>query len=126
MVPTPTLDFITNQLKDQESIPVGGRLRLFWRKWKAIEAPNYVVRLLRRGNSLPFKRKLDGLPPLRTVKECPAGLVSGYRNDPVKHSILLDKINELLVKKAIAPMPAESPGFFNRVFLVDKKGGVTG
>ena len=119
----PSLGDIEAQLADQAAIPVGGRLKRFWRKWAALGAPKHIVRLLRRGYALPFKKQIADLPPLRVVHDCPQGLRSGYLTDQVKQAVLDQKIAELLVKNAIVPMPEDEPGFFSRVFLVDKKDG---
>lgn len=120
---TPTLELIAAALERQASIPVGGRLRFFWRKWRALGASKRVVRTLRKGYLLPFRKGSAGLVTPELVDQCPTGLISGYPHDPLKQSVLEEKVAELLSKNAIAPAPVGTKCFFNRVFLVDKKGG---
>ena len=38
----------------QDAIPVGGRLRFFWRRWQEIGASRRVCRWFRKGYALPF------------------------------------------------------------------------
>ena len=46
-----------------------------------------------------------------------------YSSDPVRHEALHGKVEELLAKSAIEPLPVGQLAFFNRVFLVPKKTG---
>ena len=43
-------------LDEQKATPVGGRLRLFWKKWKEIGAPKRVYSWFCRGYRLPFSK----------------------------------------------------------------------
>ena len=43
------------QLATQAKIPVGGRLRFFWKAWRTISASNRIARWLNRGYRLPEK-----------------------------------------------------------------------
>ena len=44
------------------NLPVGGRLRFFWRTWQTFGASHRVVRWLRFGYPLPFYKDHRGLP----------------------------------------------------------------
>ena len=117
------LTAIVQKLAEQSSIPVGGRLKFFWRQWRKLGAPKKVVRWLRKGYALPFKREAGqgAYVPLATT--CPAGLITSYKKGSDKDLALQSKIQELLDKKAIVEVPADQPGFHNRVFLRPKKTG---
>ena len=81
------------------------------------------MRWLRKGYALPFKREAGqgAYAPLATT--CPAGLITSYKKGSDKDLALQSKIQELLDKKAIVEVPADQPGFHNRVFLRPKKTG---
>ena len=104
-------------------IPVGGRLRFFWRKWQLLGASKRVVRWLRLGYPLPFRLDHRGLPvtpPL--LVHPPPNLVTFYQ-DPVKQGHLDRMLDELVTKHAIQEIPHTDPAYFSRVFLVPKKNG---
>ena len=107
-------------LDAQKRVPVGGRLKLFWKKWKAVGAPKKVYSLFRRGYKLPFT-KIDRAAAdnmLKTV--CPDFLLSKYGLGSVKQQALTKLVEQLLEKGAIARVPAGTPVVFNRVFLRPK------
>ena len=87
---------IEQKLKQQSTIPVGGRLRFFWQQWRKLGAPKKVIRWLRKGYALPFKRD-EGQGKLVTLTDtCPAGLVTEYKAGSEKDVALRAKIQELL------------------------------
>ena len=102
------------------NLPVGGRLRFFWKHWQSIGASKQVVRWLRDGYMLPFRLNHRGLPvtpPLQ--RHPPSNLVTSY-SDPVKQAQLDKMLHELLEKQAIREVPLSTPVHFSRVFLVPK------
>ena len=107
-------------LDAQKRVPVGGRLKFFWKKWKAIGAPKKVYSWLRRGYKLPFTKvgraAADNM--LKTV--CPDFLFSKYGLGSVKQQALTKLVEQLLEKGAIARVPVGTPVVFNRVFLRPK------
>ena len=105
------------------NLPVGGRLRCYWKHWQSIGASKQVVRWLRDGYMLPFRLNQRGLPvtpPLQ--RRPPPNLVTSY-SDPVKQAQLDKMLHELLDKRAIREVPLSTPVHFSRVFLVPKKNG---
>ena len=120
---TGRLALIKSKLAAQSAIPVGGRLRFFWRQWRALGAPKKVVRWLRKGYALPFRREAGQGESIALSETCPTGLITCYKAGSEKQLALHAKIQELLVKKAIAPVPAGFKAFHNRVFLRAKKTG---
>ena len=114
---------IEQKLKQQSMIPVGGRLRFFWQQWRKLGAPKKVIRWLRKGYALPFKRDAGQGKLITLTETCPAGLVTEYKAGSEKDVALRAKIQELLDKRAIAQVPEGQKGFHNRVFLRPKKTG---
>ena len=57
----------TNSMLHVSSLPVGGRLREYWRHWQSIGASKQVVRWLRDGYMLPFRLNHRGLPVVPRV-----------------------------------------------------------
>ena len=76
-----------------------------------------MVSVLRDGYRIPF---LDHkLPPLSpTPRDFPS-----YLGDREKFLALQGEVTELLAKQAIKEVTSETPGFYNRLFLVPKKEG---
>ena len=107
----------------QDSVPVGGRLRMFWQEWQLIGASRKVVRWFRKGYPLPFSPDGRELALRHVSTHSPAHLMVDYSSDPVRHEALHGKVEELLAKSAIEPLPVGQLAFFNRVFLVPKKTG---
>ena len=114
-----------NQLiSSSESLPVGGRLSLFWTKWKQMGATKRVTRWLQKGYFLPFHKSRQGvliLPPVTTNPN--PDLNTSYGKDSDKEQALNVMIKDLLVKNAIQPISNETKAFFSRVFLVPKRTG---
>ena len=117
------LNIIKERVAQQQSIPVGGRLKLFWREWRKAGAPKSTVRWLRKGYPLPFRRPMGQQPEVKLLMRSPKGLLTNYRLGSEKQLALECKINELLAKGAIQEMPESQPGFFSRVFLRAKRTG---
>ena len=83
-------------IKDQEHIPVGGKLQRFWRAWKAIKASKKVVRWARKGYRLPFIP--DGEIQARAFLRfsAPQTLIPSYAADSVKGKALSEMLTTLL------------------------------
>ena len=95
--------------------PVGGRLRHFWERWQQMGAHDWVVSILRRGYNLQFRQK----PPL---SDHPT--IQSSSKDPLRTKILEDIVGDLLQKRAIEEVKdTHSPGFYSRLFFVQKKTG---
>ena len=95
--------------------PVGGRLQHYWENWKCIGTESWVLSVLHEGYFLPFG---DGLPPL-TVS--PPDM--SYSSSHPRFQALLTQVEALLLKSAIEPVLAVTPGFYSRLFLAPKKSG---
>ena len=116
---------LSDPVVNTSDLPVGGRLRHFWRQWQKLGASKRVVRWLRFGYPLPFhvnERGIPVTPPL--VNHPPPNLITWYQ-DPVKQTHLDSMLNELVAKRAIEEIPLSQRDsvFFSRVFLVPKKNG---
>ena len=92
-------------IKDQEHIPVGGKLQHFWRAWKAIKASKKVVRWARKGYRLPFIP--DGEIQARAFLRfsAPQTLIPSYAADSVKGKALSEMLTSLLQKSVIEQVP---------------------
>ena len=117
------LEQLQCQRKLQDSLPVGGRLLQFWQAWRAIDASRKVVRWFREGYRLPFIENGRNLAAQWFTRASPPHLMPNYSGDPLKQAALLEMIEDLLVKRAVVPLPVGEFAFFNRVFLVPKKTG---
>ena len=111
------------RVAEQENLPVGGRLKFYWREWRKAGAPKSTVRWLQRGYPLPFRKNQGRPPDIKLSMQSPKGLMTNYRLGSEKQLALQCKINELLAKQAIVEMPESQPGFFSRVFLRAKRTG---
>ena len=120
---TPHLADIRARIAQLSHIPVGGRLRLFWRRWRELGASKKVIRWIRKGYSLPFILDQSHLPPLKLMTACPPGLATNYEKGSEKQIALDILISQLLAKKVIEPVPSKQPCFFSRVFLRPKPNG---
>ena len=94
--------------------PVGGCLHLFWQKWQAIQADEWVVSILWDGYFLPF----DSAPPLTADPPCLSYSAAHPLFQDMSHHIQL-----LLEKRAIEEIPRSTPGFYSWIFLAPKKSG---
>ena len=98
------------------SLRVGGCLALHWRRWQAIGAETWVVTVLRDGYRVPF---LDSPPPLsRTQVSFPT-----YRAGSPQAQALQQEIEGMLAKGALEIARDPGPGFYSRLFLVEKASG---
>ena len=95
---------------------VGGCLALHWRRWQAIGAETWVVTVLRDGYRVPF---LDSPPPLsRTLVSFPT-----YRAGSPRAQALRQEIEGMLAKGALEIARDTGPGFYSRLFQVEKASG---
>ena len=95
-----------------ETLPVGGRLQLFWRTWTSWGSSPRVVSILKEGSALPFKIK----PPLTRSPM----IVSSYAN-PLRDFHLQEPLHSLLQKLVVEKVRVRSSlAFYNRLFLVPK------
>ena len=75
-----------------------------------------MVTTIRRGYRLPF---LESPPPLSPVpREFPT-----YRGDPLRSLALEEQVQTLVEKGALEVVSDPSPGFYSRLFLVEKASG---
>ena len=97
------------------SHPVGARLQKFWSVWERHGAEPWVVQVLKVGYQIPFHT----LPPLSPYpQEYPS-----YLGNREKFQVLEKEVAEMLQKEAIEEVSAGTPGFYNRLFLVQKASG---
>ena len=103
---------------DETTLPlrVGGCLAPHWRRWQAIGAESWVVTVLRDGYCVPF---LDSPPPLsRTLVSFPT-----YRAGSPGAQALRQEVDGMLAKGALEITRDPGPGFYSRLFLVEKASG---
>ena len=97
------------------AVKVGGCLSVHWRRWQAVGADSWTVSVLRDGYRLPF----ESPPPLtRTPILFPA-----YRPGSPQSLALRQEIEKMLAKGALEIVPDPGPGFYSRLFLVEKATG---
>ena len=88
---------------------------MHWRRWQAVGADSWTVSVLRDGYRLPF----ESPPPLtRTPILFPA-----YRPGSPQSLALRQEIEKMLAKGALEIVPDPGPGFYSRLFLVEKATG---
>ena len=98
------------------SMRVGGCLSSHWRRWQEIGAETWVVTVLRDGYRVPFK---DSPPPLaRTPVSFPT-----YRAGSPRAQALRQEVEAMLAKGALEIARDPGPGFYSRLFLVEKATG---
>ena len=103
---------------DGSSLPlrVGGCLAPHWRRWQAIGAESWVVTVLWDGYRVPFT---DSPPPLsRTPVSFPT-----YRAGSPRAKALQQEVEGMLAKGALEIARDPGPGFYSRLFLVEKASG---
>ena len=98
------------------TLRVGGCLASKWRAWRKAGAEPWTVKTLQKGYRLPF---LQDLPPLVPVPKA----FPSYRSDPVKARALSDEVEAMMEKGALEEAPPHTPGFYSRLFLVEKSTG---
>ena len=97
-------------------VRVGGCLSSHWRSWQDIGAETWVVTVLRDGYRVPFK---DSPPPLaRTPVSFPT-----YRAGSPRAQALRQEVEVMLAKGALEIARDPGPGFYSRLFLVEKATG---
>ena len=97
-------------------VRVGGCLAPHWRRWQAIGAESWVVTVLRDGYRVPFK---DSPPPLsRTPVSFPT-----YWADSPRAQALRQEVEGMLAKGDLEIARDPGPGFYIRLFLVEKASG---
>ena len=95
---------------------VGGCLSPHWRRWQEIGAETWVVTVLRDGYRVPFK---DSPPPLaRTPVSFPTYLAGSPRAQALRQ-----EVEAMLAKGALEIARDPGPGFYSRLFLVEKATG---
>ena len=95
---------------------VGGCLSSHWRRWQEIGAETWVVTVLRDGYRVSFK---DSPPPLaRTPVSFPT-----YRAGSPRAQALRQEVEAMLAKGALEIARDPGPGFYSRLFLVEKATG---
>ena len=95
---------------------VGGCLAHHWRQWSAIGADPWVVSVLRDGYRIPLA---DLPPPLATS---PARFPTYRPGSEQAHSLLME-IDTMVTKGVLEIVPDPDPGFYSRLFLVEKASG---
>ena len=97
------------------AVKVGGCLSVHWRRWQAVGADTWTMSVLRDDYRLPF----ESPPPLtRTPILFPA-----YRPGSPQSLVLHQEIEKMLAKGALEIVPDPGPGFYSRLFLVEKATG---
>ena len=95
---------------------VGGCLSPHWRRWQEIGAETWVVTVLRDGYRVPFK---DSPPPLARI---PVSFPT-YRAGSPRAQALRQEVEAMLAKGALEIARDPGPGFYSRLFLVEKATG---
>ena len=105
-------------LPDGDLLPVrvGCCLARHWRQWQAIGAETWVVTVLRDGYRVPFT---DSPPPLART---PVSF-STYRAGSPRAQALRQEVEAMLAKGALEIARDPGPGFYSRLFLVEKATG---
>ena len=85
---------------------------MHWRRWQAVGADSWTVSVLQDGYRLPFES-----PPLLTQTPI---LFPAYRPGSPQSLALRQEIEKMLAKGALEIVPDRGPGFYSRLFLVEK------
>ena len=95
---------------------VGGCLSAHWKRWQSIGTSSWVLSVLRDGYRIPF---LDSPPPLSRY---PVSFPTYRAGSP--HSLALrQEVEKMLSKDALEIILDPGPGFYSRLFLVEKVTG---
>ena len=106
-----------NKGAGSQHLIIGARLKEFWRVWEEKSIDPWVVQVLKEGYQIPFiDQKPPPLAPL--PREYPA-----HSGNKEKFLALQKEVEELEEKEAIEIVKSQTPGFYNRLFLVPKPGG---
>ena len=119
----PTLEAVGSEVTTSTSLPVGGRLKQFWREWQQVGAPKRIVSWLRQGYPLAFRLNNQGLPITPPLFTNPLPHLVSHYADPVKQAALDTMIDELIQKRAARLIDHDVPVHFSSAFLVPKKNG---
>ena len=95
---------------------VGGCLSPHWRQWQAIGAETWVVTVLRDGYRIPFT---NSPPPLART---PVSFPTYWAGSP-RAQALRQEVEAMLAKGALEIARDPGPGFYSRLFLVEKATG---
>ena len=95
---------------------VGGCLARHWRQWQAIGAETWVVTVLWDGYRVPF---MDSPPPLARTPV----LFPTYRTGSPRAQALWQEVEAMLAKGTLEIARDPGPGFYSRLFLVEKATG---
>ena len=97
-------------------VRVGGCLSRHWRQWQAVGEETWMVTVLPDGYRVPFK---DSPPPLsRTPVSFPT-----CRAGSPRAQALRQEVEAMLAKGALEIARDPGPGFYSRLFLVEKATG---
>ena len=97
-------------------VRVGGCLAPHCRRWQAIGAESWVVTVLRDGYRVPFP---DSPPPLSRTSVS----FLTYRAGSPRAQALRQEVETMLAKEALEIARDPGPGFYSRLFLVEKASG---
>ena len=95
---------------------IRGCLASHWRRWQAIGAESWVVTVLRDGYRVPFT---DSPPPLSRT---PVSFPTYWAGSP-RAQALRQEVEVMLAKGALEIARDLGPGFYSRLFLVEKASG---
>ena len=95
----------------------GGCLSPHWSCWQSIGASSWVLSVLRDGYHIPF---LDSPPPLSRY---PVSFPT-YRAGSPRSLALHQEVKKMLSKDALEIVLDPGPGFYSRLFLVEKVTGL--
>ena len=115
--------FERDLIASQSHIPVGGKLRHFWREWQTINASNKVVRWCLKGYRLPFAPDGERRATCLLTDVCPPTLITSYPPLSEKGLALSEMLDSLLQKQVIDEVLPTQFCFFNIVFLRPKPNG---
>ena len=94
----------------------GGCLSAHWKRWQSIGASSWVLSVLRDGYRIPF---LDSPPPLSRY---PVSFPT-YQAGSLCSLALRREIEKMLSKDSLEIVLDPGPGFYSRLFLVEKVTG---
>ena len=97
-------------------VRVGGCLAPHWRQWQAVGAEIWVVTVLWDGYRVPFK---DSPAPL----SCTLVSFPTYRAGSPRAQALWQEVEGMLAKGVLEIARDPGPGFYSRLFLVEKASG---
>ena len=98
-------------------VRVWGCLAQHWRQWQAVGAETWVVTVLREGYRVSFK---DSPPPLSRT---PVSFLTYRRAGSPRAQALRKEVEAMLAKGALEIARDLGPGFYSRLFLVEKATG---